>query len=239
MSPFTITVTGQAVIPHRAERALINVVVASSGISKQWVSDEVVTTSMHVEDLLKELSPKENTEEAKKAAALAHWSKTSLSATSHVPRDKDGHDLARKYFASVTFDIRFRNFEKLGSFGTRLSTIPHVEINNIQWILTNITEKAFRSQLRKEAAREALQKAEDYAEVLGCKRVRPFELAESSYDSHAGMGAARMMQQQMPLQYQRAPGANSIGAQRNETGLDFRPEEVTMSLNVTAKFHAE
>lgn len=247
MSPFTIHVNGKAVIPHPAERALINVVVASSGTSKQWVSDEVITTAKHVEGLLRELSPKNDSEEAKKAAPLAHWSKTSLSATSHVPRDRDGNDLARKYHATVTFDIRFRNFEKLGSFGTRLSVIPHVEVNNIQWILTNITEKAFHSQLRKEAARDALQKAEDYAEVLGCKHVKPVELSEAGLSSHAGMYAARMVQQQQPqgLYAQTAPGSNPFGGfgvngtQRNESGLDFRPEEVTMSLDVTAKFHAE
>ena len=135
MSPFTIHVNGKAVIPHTAERALINVVVASSGASKQWVSEEVITTAKHIESLLRELSPEDDSEEAKKAAPLAHWSKTSLSATSHVPHDRDGKDLARKYHGSVTFDIRFRNFEKLGSFGTQLSAVPHVEVKTFNGFL--------------------------------------------------------------------------------------------------------
>ena len=78
MAPFIINVTGRAEIPHPAERALIHVSVASSGINKAAVSDEVLTTARHIEGLLRQLSPQEDTPEAKQAAALAHWSKTSV-----------------------------------------------------------------------------------------------------------------------------------------------------------------
>ena len=56
------------------------------------------------------------------------------------------------------------------------------------------------------------------------------------------MYAARMMQQQQPRGLFGSTSGGLIegnGTQRNEGGLDFRPEEVTMSLEVTATFHAE
>lgn len=185
MSPFTINASGRAEIPHPAERALINVVVASSGENKASVSDEVITTAKHIESLLRDLSPTDDTPEAKKAAALAHWSKTSLSATSHVPwHNGKGTTPRRQYNARINFDIRFKDFKALGGFGSRLSALAHVEIPSIQWVLTAATEKSYRSRLRKEAARDALEKAHDYCEVLGCTNIRPVELEE-------GQGFAR------------------------------------------------
>lgn len=250
MEPFVINVDGRAEIPHPAERAVINVLVASAGTNKASVSDEVLTSARHLETLLRELSPQDKTPEAKEASPLAHWSKTSLSATSHVPYNaqKEIYE-ARQFNASISFDIRFKEFKALGGFGARLSALPHVEVPNIDWILTEATEKSYRSQLRKEAARDALQKARDYCEVMNCTNVRPVEL-EEGYNSPATFSSAprrvRAVQaQEMPgrsrMMAQHAPGfAPDVGEdERDESPLEFRPEEVRMSMNVTVKFHAE
>lgn len=185
MTPFTIIVKGNATIPKVAERALLNISVSTSGDNKLWVSDQVITATKHLESLLGEYCPANDSEEAKQSAALAHWSKTSLTATSHIPGDKDGNDRPRKYMASVAFDIRFRDFSKLGTFGSQLSRLPHIEVKNVNWMLLTATESSFRAQLREEAVRDALQKAEDYARVLGFTSVRPIELGEGHYSSGA------------------------------------------------------
>ena len=175
---FELTVTGKAEIPHSAERAVINVSVSSQGLNKAAVSDEVITTAKHIESLLRQLSPTDSSAEAKAAAPLAHWNKTSLSFTSYVPTDNDGRELARNYKASVGFDIRFKEFKALGGFGARISSLPHVEVRKIEWILTTETEKSFHSQLRRDATVDAMEKARDYCDVLGCTNVKPVKLAE-------------------------------------------------------------
>ena len=136
IEPFEMTVSGKAEIPHPAERALINVTVSSEGTNKPSVSDEVITTAKHIETLLRELSPANDSPEAKAAAPLAHWDKTSLSSTSYIPTQwnpqKSVHESQpRRYRASITFDIRFKEFKALGSFGTKISSMPHVEVSNI------------------------------------------------------------------------------------------------------------
>ena len=217
MEPFVINVDGHAEIPHPAERAVINVLVASAGTNKASVSDEVLTTARHLETLLRELSPNEETPEAKAASPLAHWSKTSLSATSHVPynHQKEIYE-ARQFNASISFDIRFKEFKALGSFGSRLSALSHVEVPNINWILTEATEKSYRSQLRKEAARDSLQKAREYCEVMNCTNVRPVELEEgySSSGSHRS-GALASQQLGAPVQARRMQAQHPAGLGAN------------------------
>ena len=260
MDPFVIQVNGRAEIPHPAERAVIHVVVTSSGCNKAAVSDQVVTTAIHVEDLLGEHSPQEDTREAIQSAAVAHWSKTSLSATSHVPfHDVKDPPPARVYDARINFDIRFRRFTAMGDFGAKLSALEHVEVHDIHWILTAATEKSYRAQLRKQAAQDALQKARDYCEVLSCDKLRPVELLEGSPVSHVASAYGNSAQQDYQMQLmlleqqnkkrlmmaRQGEGGASAALQvpaschRSEVPLEFKPQEVRMSMDVTVKFHAE
>ncbi|EME46137.1 hypothetical protein DOTSEDRAFT_78518 [Dothistroma septosporum NZE10] len=238
---FEVTVTGAAEIPHPAERGLINVSVASEGLNKAAVSDDVVTTSKHIESLLSELSPEDESAEAKEASPLAHWDKTSLSATSYIPYDNDGNEKPRQYKASVTFDIRFKEFKALGRFGTKVSSLNHVEVKNISWILTTDTEKSFQSKLRRDAAKDAMDKARDYCDVLQCTNLRPIELQEGRCST-----GIRQLHNSYPASQE--PGSHPrMQIARRSTGgkattsedLEFRPQEVRMSMEVVIKFHAD
>ncbi|KAH8661091.1 hypothetical protein BGZ61DRAFT_510454 [Ilyonectria robusta] len=237
MTPFVINVTGRSEIPHPAERALINVHVASSGTDKATVSSQVISTAKTIESLLRELSPQADSPDAKQASALPHWSKTSLSFTSHVPYGPHGGQKP---------------------FGTKLSALPHVEVNNILWILTPTTEKSYGAQLRKEEARDARQKALDYCEVLGCTNLRPVVLSDDGRlpPVMAHMTNHNPQQRQMGLMSQQGQGQAQVaqcmvggpagsgsygGSQgtRNEGELEFTPQEVKMSMEVMVQFHAE
>ena len=120
----------------------------------------------------------------------------------------------RQYDASIKFDIRFKEFKALGDFGGQLSALSHVEVNGVDWVLTTATEKSYRSQLRKEAARDAFQKAKDYCEVLGCTNVTPVELNEGQGFSRAAASAwnaQRMQQMASQQQAQNALGTYTDG----------------------------
>nr|POF01246.1 hypothetical protein CFP56_21194 [Quercus suber] len=269
---FAMNVSGRAEIPHAAERARINVCVASSGPNKAAVSDEVMTTAKHIEALCRELSPLDESPDAKAAAALAHWSKTGLSATSHMPAYDSAADTPappRQYDIRIDFDIRFRDFGALGGFGSTLSTLPHVEVSSITWLLTPATERSYRAQLRKDAARDALQKAHDYCEVLGCGAPRPVELAEGGqsgfsafqnlnagglHHQHAAYGTAMAAPAAASLfgsssasssrgfRARRAavgPASESRNAAQDESELAFEPQELKMTMDVSIKFVAE
>jgi hypothetical protein len=232
-------VNGRSEIPHPAERAVINVVVQSSGTNKATVSDEVLTTAKHLESMIRDIAPKDSSPEAKQASPLAHWAKKGFTATSHIPwYNHEKPAPPRQYDGSITFDIRFKEFKALGAFGEKLTALPHVEVKNVNWILTPATMKSFRTQLRQEAAQDALTKAQDYCAVLGCTNLRPVELSEGGGSVGGGGALFGMSRNMQMVQMQQAPGMSGQNS-RDESPLEFRPEEVRMDMEVTVKFHAE
>lgn len=252
-TPFALTVSGTSEIPLLAERAIINVAVSSDGLDKAKVSNDIISAARQIESMLRELSPDDDTPAVKAAAPLAHWSKTSLSATSYVPPSKhnwsnaahfgaplhptmitndDDEEPARRYRGNIKFDIRFKDFKALGSFGTKISSIEHVEVSNITWSLTDATEAKYRTQLRRDAAKDALTKARDYCDVLGCVKLRPVELHDnqSYHMPHMRQGRA--------LQMQSAMAAADPGQEQMEE-LEFTPQEIKMTMEISIKFHAD
>lgn len=85
LDKFVITVRGEAILYLPAERALLNIEVSSDGEDKQQVARDVVNTAKILETLLRQLGPKDTTAEAKKAAAIDVWGRTSLVESSEDP----------------------------------------------------------------------------------------------------------------------------------------------------------
>ncbi|PPJ54316.1 hypothetical protein CBER1_06139 [Cercospora berteroae] len=226
---FSLKVEGNAEIPLAAERAIINVLVKSEGHNKASVSDEALTAAKHIEKLLREISPSASSAEAKAASPIAHWSKTSLSATSFRSRNDEGELQPRQYRSSITFDIRFKEFKSLGAFGTRISSVPHVELKDIEWILTEETQASYRSQLRRMAAEDATRTAKDYCDALGCGEPRPVELEADGYRSSGRR--YHMASQEL--------GGEEDDEDDRSMVLEFTPQEVKMNMDVYVTFHAE
>lgn len=266
-TPFQLIVTGKAEVAHLAELAIINVSVSSSGINEASVSDKVITTAKHIESLLGPLSPQDDTAKAKKAAPIAHWSKTSLSSTSHGlyhHQDPDQPPI-RQYNVAIGFNIHFWDFQALSSFGTKLSSISHVEVQNISWILTDATLKSFKTELLIQAAQDALQKAWDYRDVLACNaNVRPVELQEGDarstmsagfggggrgagngifggggYHGESGVAAKYAQTAKVSRSMQQAKIGIGNGEYARTEGLRFDPQKVKMAMEVTVKFEAD
>lgn len=266
-TPFQLIVIGKAEISHPAELAIINVSVSSSGINEASVSDKVITTAKHIESLLGPLSPQDDTAKAKKAAPIAHWSKTSLSSTSHGlyhHQDSDQPPI-RQYNVAISFNIHFWDFQALSSFGTKLSSISHVEVQNISWILTDATLKSFETELREKAAQDALEKACDYCYVLAYKaNVQPVELQEGDarstmsagfggggrwagngifggggYHGESSVAAKYAQTATVSRSMQQAKIGIGNGEYARTEGLRFDAQEVKMAMEVTVKFQAE
>lgn len=266
-TPFQLIVTGKAEVAHLAELAIINVSVSSSGINEASVSDKVITTAKHIESLLGPLSPQDDTAKAKTAAPIAHWSKTSLSSTSHGlyhHQDPDQPPI-RQYNVAISFNIHFWDFQALSSFGTKLSSISHVEVQNISWILTDATLKSFKTELLIQAAQDALQKAWDYRDVLACNaNVRPVELQEGDarstmsagfggggrgagngifggggYHGESGVAAKYAQTATVSRSMQQAKIGIGNGEYARTEGLRFDPQKVKMAMEVTVKFEAD
>ncbi|KAI5208578.1 hypothetical protein E4T39_01282 [Aureobasidium subglaciale] len=220
--PLTIAVTGIAIIPKKAERALLDVEISSTGFSRAFIAEEVQLSCRRLEDLLRKTSAANDTPTARDSATVAHWSMTSMRTTSHLPTDQYGTVLKnahRVYSTSVSFDIRIRDFNRLGTFASQVAVLPYTLIHSVR--------------LRSMAAGDALERAKDYAKALGLSAVWPVEVKEAQWGSHDPNAVMKAQEKAMDM---RRPVPDSDPAFAD---LFFEPEEVTMSTRIDCKFEAE
>ena len=253
MPPVTITAQGTSTIFRRAERAVVTVYVSSEDTSQEKVSKEVTLTTNELRSMLKGLSPKTETGmsfplvnpwdtswqislrrdigEVTPDAPVTYWKNSTLSTSSHRPTDDKGRKLDRLFYARTSFEIKVRNFERLGSLATTLSTMPLVSINRVEWRLTDATKASLASESRREAVKDAVIKAGDYAAVLGRGKPEAVEVSDGTgnYGSYAQGFHSRLAMH---------GGGHGHGQQEGEL-LDLEPESVQLNTTVTVKFLAE
>ncbi|KAG9650107.1 hypothetical protein KCU64_g9186, partial [Aureobasidium melanogenum] len=239
VKPISVAVTGIAIMPQKAERALVDVEICSTGFSRAFVSEEVQLSCQRLEDLLRKSSTTQNDHNPNagtEPAIVAHWSMTSITTTSHLPTDECGTALKnaqRIYSTSVCFDIRVREFGKLGTFASQVSRLPYTLIHSVRWALTSTTRQAYESRLRTMAAKDALERAKDYAKALGLTAVWPVEVKEAQWGYHDASAVMKVQEKAIDM---RRPVVDSDPAFAD---LFFEPEEVTMSMRIDCKFEAE
>lgn len=232
VTPMSIAVTGIAIIPLKAERALLDVEITSTGFSRAFVTEEVKLSCRRLEDLLRKSSTAQNDS----PPIVAHWSMASLKTTSHLPTDAYGTVLKnaqRVYSTSVCFDIRVVDFGKLGSFAGQVSMLPYTLIHSVRWAVTSSTRQAYESKLRTMAAKDALERAKDYAKALGLSAVWPVEVKEAQWGDHDAHAATKVQEKAMDM---RRTVTDSDPAFAD---LFFESEEVTLRTSINCRFEAE
>jgi uncharacterized protein len=164
---------------------------------------------------------------------------TSLSTGSYRPSSNAHPDLARRFTASTRFEVKFRDFARLGSFATTLSATPFVSIAKVEWRLTAATEASLGTQSRQLALQDAIAKATDFADVLGKSTVMAEEVNGGYTNSTVSSTQAFMGARQRPhvKAMMMASGGGVDGEEDAE--LSFEPQSVTLTSNVNVKFVAE
>lgn len=221
---FHMSVDGRAVIYHPAERATMNVTVESRATEKVTASDDALAASKAMEEMLRELSPQDESPGARAAAPLQQWTKTAISSTSVMDR-------APQFQAEIKFNIKFQDLTAIRPFATKLYHLPCVVIRSFEWSLTDATTASYQSRLRREAALDAMAKAKDYCETLGCATPRPTQLQEKLFYNGIGQGYGTT-----GIEYDRAE--NFYGGSGRYERLDFMPQDVQLIREVTVKFDA-
>ena len=228
MAPLEIHLSGESIISRHAERAVLSVEVSSEGISRETVSHDVTSTSNELIKMFKEIAPKSEDGKARPDAPVTIFSMTSSQTSTWVPttsRNGETVQLPREFRASTSFTVIFRDFKKLGEVTGTLFKMPHTTIESTKYILTDQTKKDLRSESRKAALHDAIQKAQDYAEVLG-KSAVVVEIKDQGYSS-----GGRTMQTARRASYSQS--ASFVD------GLSVEPEDVELKSSVNVKFTAE
>ena len=234
---FVIDTKGEAEIFLPAERAVLSIQVHAQGHDKKVTTDNVVKAAREVGKCLREQAASKSEQKA----PFDYWSRTSLSEDSHVPWDNDRKvHLPREYQTTVNFSIRFEEFNALGRTIYTLVAIDHVRSDGVQWTLTHDTMEAQRSKLRTMAAKDALSRAQSYANALGYDKVTPVEMKERQAHTRVPSGHGTTTRPSDGIETQSKNLADEEEWQDlGEETSHYIPEEVKMTQSVDAKFRAE
>jgi uncharacterized protein YggE len=186
---------------------------------------------MNPRDTSRQISLRRDVGEATPSAPVTYWKNSTLSTSSYRPTDDKGRKLDCIFFARTSFEIKVRDFERLGSLATTLSTMPLVSISQVEWRLTDATKASLASESRREAIKDAVVKARDYAAVLGRGKPEAVEISDGSgsFGSYGQGFRSRVAVQ----------GSGYGRAQQEGEILDFEPESVQLNTTVTVKFLAD
>jgi uncharacterized protein YggE len=236
MAPLTINVSGESIISRHPERAVLHIAVKSDGPDQDTVSKDVTTTSNDLHQLFKELSPKNENGYANVDAPITTFSSTFLRTWSRVPTDDKNKPLDRVHHATSSFEVIFRDFNKLSEIAGMLVAHPKVEIDSIEWRLTDDTKKALGSESRKMAIRDAVRKANDYAEIIG-QEVVAVEVSDGGSTSHVRarqMFGAPPVRERARIYTSSSPGM----ASEEDTSLDMNPQQIEFTGSVHVRFES-
>ncbi|KAJ5177039.1 uncharacterized protein N7482_002916 [Penicillium canariense] len=208
MAPLRITVGGSSVITRQPERGILNVTVNAEGSTREIVSHKVTETSNELSKLFTELSPKTESGDVTADAAVVTFSSTSLRTWRWNGPVEANCFKNQEYRGNLSLIAVFRDFTKMSEVAGKLVGYPNVDINSIGWELTAATKKALGSESRKEAMRDAVQKSNDYTEVIG-RKVAAVEIQDG------GNSAFSMLARPVPMPF----GGSSGGLFGGATGF--------------------
>ncbi|KAJ5774698.1 hypothetical protein N7457_009594 [Penicillium paradoxum] len=217
--PLKIAVTGRSFVAHTPERGTLNFSVKSTGPVQEDVAREVTSTSNNLQTWFK--SNFNNWSDDATEPPMTKFSSNRIKTWTRA-RDQYDKPVPDPYNASISFRAVFRDFTKLNIAIDELLRYPKVEIDFLDWTLTDETGRKLDSEARKLALRNAIQQADDYSEVLG----RGAAVVEIS-----DQGSSYRARHKVAASYVNYPGAEPVP-------LDLTPHDVEVEGNVDVTFEA-
>lgn len=221
MADTIITVQGEYDLRHPAERGAVRLRVSYEGPSR----DEVLAlTTQRQHSLASELRDLHNTQ----SGPVTQWSSDQLRVWGDRPWSGDGRRLDVVHHAEVGIDALFSDLAALSDWVGVVSLLDGVTVDGVTWSLTEARRQSLTQEARRRAVENAVAKATVYATSLGLTTVKPLALSDPGM---LGDGSAPGQPPQ-PL-FARAVSADSGGAT-----LALKPEDLTIAVQVHARFSA-
>jgi len=221
MADTIITVQGEYELRHPAERGAARLRVSYEGPSR----DEVLAlTTQRQLQLSSELRDLHNPQ----SGPVTQWSSDQLRVWGDRPWSNDGRRLDVVHHAEVGIDALFNDLAALSDWVGVVSLLDGVAVDGVTWSLTEARRQSLTQEARRRAVENAVAKATVYATSLGLTTVKPLALSDPGM---LGDGSAPGQPPQ-PL-FARAVSADTGGAT-----LSLKPEELTIAVQVHARFSA-
>jgi uncharacterized protein len=145
------------------------------------------------------------------------------------PWNKDGKTLPMRFSASAQIKVKFSDFTALAQFANTHGSARYVELEGVDWALTEITKIRVQQQVLTEAVRDAVARATQIANAAGASQVTALEISDPGLLSgiHGTASAAF------------ATSAQTMRGGASDADVpDLVPEDVELTAEVHARFTA-
>lgn len=216
-----ITVRGSAERRHAAERAEVMMAAVIEGADRAKVFADAVGIQDPLASQLRELV---------ELGAVTTWSSDQVRVFGHRPWDEHGKRGAMVHVARVEVEAEFVDFERLSGFLDYWSGIDGVEISGVRWDVSQKNRRSYEAEVRRAAVDDAVLKAQIYANAVRRGKVVAEQISDPGMltGPSDGPGPVRMMA--------KMASADMAG---NGPSLDLSPDEITIYVEVDARFRAE
>ncbi|MCV7134098.1 SIMPL domain-containing protein [Mycobacterium hodleri] len=219
--PTEITVSGSFSAFQPPERGTVHASIGYEGPEMRAVYDRVARDLETVKESVSHL-------EGDGQGAVTWWSAQQLRTWSTRPWNKDGKRLPLVHHASVSVEVKFRDFAALSQWvGEHVSNTDGFNLSRVDWALTDKRRDELVEEVRTKAVRDAATRAQLYADALGLGAVSPVAIAD------AGMLGTHALNEE---------GGGYLRAARASAGsgpdVELVPEDVRISATVDGRFVA-
>jgi uncharacterized protein YggE len=228
-----IHVTGVGTNQHPAEHSILTLHAQTKSFPTAQEADSNVASIMNsLCDAIAPYCPYDNTTgSTNNDAAISHYSLRTFETSQGRDRVQDSsynstlsfsksHSYKHNYSTSAELSIEFRDFALLARLATQQS---------LEWALTPSTQATVEAQARKDASRQAIRKARDYAEVFG-------GLSEEEAASKVRAVLVKETVQYKTFTKAKLHLGKAKSGQMQKSEWDYEPLDVGVEVKVDGKF---
>jgi hypothetical protein len=232
MASLEINVTGSGSATRLAERATLVVQVQSQ--PKLTVQDASAALPSSISRLI---------EMKKEVASVSHYfvdirdvgnhGDRQLSTSTSFMSVSSKSTFSHTYCAKADIYIVFSDFVALAYMASHLSAMDNVSVQRVTWSLSEAAKEELASSARKAAAKNALQRARDYAEVFAdlsadeaVRQVKAVDLKEDAKYEH---------KTKPRMYFGRRPNVKTIAVQ-GQAEVQLEPVDLVVEVKIEGKF---
>ena len=218
-----ITVQGSFTAWYPAERATVRLSIAVDGAKRDSVLASATTSVNTVTDSITALHDPD-------AGPVTWYASDRVRVWAERPWNNEGKQLAPVHHASIEVTVKFKDFDALADWITQVATVPGVQINGIEWSLTDAKRTSVTTEVRSRAVKDAVDKARVFAQAIGLGQVTATAIADPGMLGVGGEAPPTIPSMKRAMAF--------TGAADSAPTLDFTPEDIEVSASVDARFEA-
>ncbi|QEO10451.1 SIMPL domain-containing protein [Protaetiibacter larvae] len=218
-----ITVQGSFSAWYPAERATVRISIGFDGATRDTVLGSATATAKTVVDSVTAIHDPDS-------GPVTWWSSDRVRVWADRPWNNEGKQLPLVHHATIGVTVKFKDFDALADWLIETAAVSGVQVNGIEWALTESKRTSVTTEVRSRAVKDAADKARVFAQAIGLGQLTAVAIADPGMLGVSGVAPLPAPPLLRAAAFKTADnGANA---------LDFTPEDIEVSAAVDARFEA-